>query len=442
MLQSITFQNFKSYRSATLKLAPLTMLIGANASGKSNAVEGLRLLSWIAQGNRLDTIRSTVHREDGLIRGRVEDLVYRGETEFGFRCHGAFDEATGSPMPWTDFDIRFRSTAEGEIRIVRERLTSDACEDPLYAAHGTDADDGTLTVHQETFTEGLATRSSSAIDRQAVFAQLESPARYPDPHGAIASVTTAVARRLRTSLGGVHIIDPVPSRMRGYVPTYEKRLEENAGNLSGVLYGLSEEPEVAAAILEIVRSLPEQDIKAIEFARTDRDEVMLRLTETFGGVNQTFDAPVLSDGTLRVLALAAALWSAPKGSLVVLEEVDNGIHPSRAADLLARIADVAETRSLHVLISSHNPALLDALPDSAIGDVIFCHREPESGASQLVRLADLPHYPELVAQGPIGALMTRGLIDRFVKHRPVGEDRVARAFEWLAALERDRGAAE
>ena len=46
-------ESFKSYRKATLKLAPLTVLIGANASGKSNAVEALRLLSWLAQGNKL-----------------------------------------------------------------------------------------------------------------------------------------------------------------------------------------------------------------------------------------------------------------------------------------------------------------------------------------------------------------------------------------------------
>lgn len=57
VLSSFTIKNFKSYREATLKLAPLTVLIGANASGKSNAIEALRLLSWIAEGKRLGAIR-------------------------------------------------------------------------------------------------------------------------------------------------------------------------------------------------------------------------------------------------------------------------------------------------------------------------------------------------------------------------------------------------
>ena len=49
MLDAITLENFKSYRKARLPLAPLTVLIGANASGKSNAIEGMRLLSWLVQ---------------------------------------------------------------------------------------------------------------------------------------------------------------------------------------------------------------------------------------------------------------------------------------------------------------------------------------------------------------------------------------------------------
>jgi hypothetical protein len=60
MIDQIKIQNFKSYQSATLKLAPLTMLIGANASGKSNAVEAIHFLSWLAAGRRLDDILQNV----------------------------------------------------------------------------------------------------------------------------------------------------------------------------------------------------------------------------------------------------------------------------------------------------------------------------------------------------------------------------------------------
>ena len=146
------------------------------------------------------------------------------------------------------------------------------------------------------------------------------------------------------------------------------------------------------------------------------------------------DASLLSDGTLRVLAIAAAMLSAPEGSLVVIEEIDNGVHPSRAHHLLQQIQDIASQRNLRVLLSTHNPAMLDALPDSAVPEVVFCYRHPEDGASRLVRLADVPDYPELIAQGSLGHLMTSGTLERFVKHHPTGEARKQRALDWLAKM--------
>ena len=86
MLSSFTIDNFKSYRNATLKLGPLTVLVGANASGKSNAVEALRLLSWLAQGNKLGSVRYAVQEGDQAIRGTVKDLGRRNRRVFSLSC--------------------------------------------------------------------------------------------------------------------------------------------------------------------------------------------------------------------------------------------------------------------------------------------------------------------------------------------------------------------
>ena len=71
--------------------------------------------------------------------------------------------------------------------------------------------------------------------------------------------------------------------------------------------------------------------------------------------------------------------------------------------------------------------LLDALPDDAVPDVVFCYRDPTDGSSRLIRLSDVPDYPELIAQGSVGHLMTRGIIERFVKDHPGPEQRKQRA---------------
>ena len=101
---------------------------------------------------------------------------------------------------------------------------------------------------------------------------------------------------------------------------------------------------------------------------------------------------------------------------------------------LQKISDIATERDLRVLISTHNPALLDALPDEAIPEVTFCYRSPQDGSSCLLRLQDMPDYPDLVAQGPVGALMTAGIIDRFAKNRRSEKERIDESLAWLEEI--------
>jgi recombinational DNA repair ATPase RecF len=95
ILTSFTLTNFKSYREARFPLGPLTLLIGANASGKSNAIEALKVLSWYAQGQKLSQIQYATH-QDGIRRGRVIDLCHSGKTSFSIGCH--FDNTVQSPV--------------------------------------------------------------------------------------------------------------------------------------------------------------------------------------------------------------------------------------------------------------------------------------------------------------------------------------------------------
>jgi hypothetical protein len=128
------------------------------------------------------------------------------------------------------------------------------------------------------------------------------------------------------------------------------------------------------------------------------------------------------------------MLSAPEGSLVVIEEIDNGVHPSRARHLLDSIRGVAERRKLRVLLSTHNPAMLDALPDASVPDVVFCYRDPGSGASKLIQMKSIPDVPELLVQGPLGHLMTSGALERFVKAHKGPDARKQRAKAWLESL--------
>lgn len=173
----------------------------------------------------------------------------------------------------------------------------------------------------------------------------------------------------------------------------------------------------------------------MDFYEDRRGRVALELVESFGGKQRNCPVELLSDGTLRVLAIVAALLTAEPYSTLVIEEVDNGVHPSRARHLLAQMRRIASERRLRLLLTTHNPALMDALPDESLGDVVFCYRDPEEGDSRLVRLSDLDDYPGLISQDRLGGLVTRGVLDRFVKSSVSREEKKQRALEWFERLE-------
>jgi predicted ATPase len=447
MLTAITLEDFKSYRSARLPLAALTVLIGANASGKSNAIEGMRLLSWLAQGQKLSAIQYAVQSGERVVRGTVEDLPFERGDAFGLG-------AQTDRAEWNRLTMRVQLRADG-LHIVAETLTHDGANVPLYTLDQPSGERGTdCGVAYNNFARGGRKPHVTCSDQQAIFTQLTSPATFEAAHKDARARIPPVVQALERWLSDMLFLDPVPARMREYAFPSDKKLQGDGRNLSAVLYNLwgadrdksieaereNEEPYKSQrqAILSFIQSLPEQDIARLSFLEEPRGGVMVQLTETFGGRSRDVDASLLSDGTLRVLSIAAAMLSAPEGSLVVIEEIDNGVHPSRARRLLENIRSIAEQRSLRVLLSTHNPAMLDALPDAALPDVLFCYRDPHDGSSRVARLQDVPDYPELIAQGSLGALVTTGALERFVKQSQT-LDRKARALAWLEAIRQEGG---
>lgn len=456
MLTSFSLKNFKSFKEdAVLPLASLTVLIGANAAGKSNALEGLRFLSWLAQGNKLSNIQHAVNQADKVVRGRVPDIFQKGTSKFALGCTmDNLPEANALNM-----ELELRSD---DLHIVSERMGSGSGV-PLYdmdqasKGHSTEA-----SVAYNNFSRGPNKPHIPVSDQMAVFAQLDSPASFHATHKKAQQAIPNACKLYQNLLSNVLFLDPVPAKMRDFSFLADKRLGGDGANLSSVLYRLwyrgmdkfsfelfgdlelNELEKVQATfarqeILSFIQSLPEQDIQGLSFLTGSRSDVMVQLVESFGGQQREYEAALLSDGTLRVLAIAAAMLSAPEGSLVVIEEIDNGVHPSRARHLLERIQTVAEQRKLRVLLSTHNPAMLDALPDKAVPDVVFCYRDPVEGDSRLVRLGSLPDAPELLLQDTLGHLMTTGALERFVKTHQGPEARKAKAQAWLATLQATEG---
>ena len=381
-LQSVTIRNFKSYKEATLPLGPLTLLIGANASGKSNAVEALRLLRWQYKYASSDFWQ----RDIDDIRGKKEKFFYD--------CS-------------QNIVISYNIGDKKNVFYIRKNKDAGCCKDDEIS---------TPTFMAEKITEALQKVITNPLyDKEKIY-------------------EAALELIKKENYFSIQFLDTIPARMRDYADRQNDALQADAANLSAVLYRMCQDTARKERLLSFVKSLPEQDIVDIRFVETPRDEVMVQLVENFGGKERTMDADSLSDGTLRVLALAAFLLTAPAGSLLVVEELDNGIHPSRARDLVAQTLDIARQRQVQILLTSHNPALLDALPYDALPDVVCCYRDRTEGDSRLVRLGDLPKYPALMAQGSLGDLVTRQVIDRYLHETRTAEEEKAAALSWLEEL--------
>lgn len=432
MLSSLIIENFKSYVKAVIPLASMTFLIGPNASGKSNALEVFRLLSWLAKGMRLDDIGRNIQNGDAHIRGRAADLFKDVTDVLTIGCH--LDD---SVLGWNELQIEIGMSDE-QLVLEGEAISSSSEALPLYHVEGLQSKHtDVLNVMYNNFKRGKNKPRIPCTNQQAIFYQLETPGRFLQKDTRAQKEIPAVTQRFREQLRNIFFLDPNPAAMRDYSFAGDNELREDGSNLSSVLAKLCKQEQMKQSLLDFIRSLPEQDITDISFISTERSDVMVRLHESFGNKEQKIDAPLLSDGTLRVLSVGAVLLSAPEKSLVVIEEVDNGIHPSRTDFLVKQIQNIVSRRGLRVLISSHNPALLDAVPDTALGDVLCCYRNPEDGSSRIVRLADMKRFPELVAQGSLGQLMTSNRLEKFLKDTTSEEKRKQAALSWLEQLSRE-----
>ena len=432
---SITIKNFKCYKEATLPLAPLTLLIGANASGKSNAIEAFRFLSWVAGGERLSTLKNRVNDSDKIIRGNVSDLPFRETEQF------VLSFSADSSNYESIFNIRFNEIYFGFEIIETEN------ENFIFTFDDV-ADDG-IYVSQESLSNNFAIDENKTIfsiknsDYSDVFnLSKELLSFFLKENGSPYKIEKIYndINFLKSLILNAYFFDFVPSQMR-YESLSEKDLRSNGQNLAGVLHYLCEKDRHASdnktKLLNLIKSLPEQNIIDIKFYVDHRERVEFALIENFGNTPKEFPMDLLSDGTLKVLAIATALLSVSTGSTLVIEEIDNSIHPSRAHDILSLMRQYAEERGLKLLLSTHNPALMDAIPDEALADVVFCYRDPRQGDSRLLRLGDLDDYVGLVVQGSLGDLVKRGIVERFVKHPKTKEEKKKQALDWLNQMQVD-----
>ncbi|MDD1607697.1 MAG: ATP-binding protein, partial [Methylococcaceae bacterium] len=164
-----------------------------------------------------------------------------------------------------------------------------------------------------------------------------------------------------------------------------------------------------------------------QFITTEANDVLLALKREDGAI---IDARLLSDGTLRALAILTALETIPEHSRMVIEELDNGVHPSRVKLLVDTIWECSHRRNLNVLVTTHNPATLNGLTPEQLDCVVVCHYDPIEKADKLPALPDIPYSDVLLQKGSLGDLVTRNVLESYLMPNFEAEQQ-RKAQEWL-----------
>ncbi|MCL6598065.1 MAG: AAA family ATPase [Alicyclobacillus macrosporangiidus] len=431
MIRSLHFRNFKSFCDARMKLEPLTIVIGSNASGKSNALDGLRILAESSTGMDLGVVLDGYRgKESSGIRGGSKSCPRFGSDTFTLGA--TVDSGEEGKRLYYEVSVKVGDRISVQAESLHE-ITQTRRGNPrsrmLYQTVSDNESPGDITVAYDNRKNGPNPRFQ-CLKFQSVLSQVAI--RLPKRTAAETWIHE-MADQVMAQLQSVLFLDPIPQEMRDYVPQTSVELSPSAGNLSAVLAKLmQEDPAHKGRVVNFLRQLPDQEICDVDVVRTSLGDVMLQVQERAGPHTFWVDARGLSDGTLRSLAIVTALLSEKPGSLVVIEEVDNGLHPSRARSILSLLSELCRERDIHLLVTTHNPALLNAVTGEEAVGVLVCYRDRTKGDSRFVPLVDLDAYLRIAAHERIGDAMESGEIARAVRGEdfPVNPE----AVEWLKSL--------
>ena len=428
--------DFKNFAEAELDLfKPLTVLLGRNGSGKTNLIEGIEFLATLARGTPFNEITDVDRGGTFEVRGGLRSCIRFGSKMLGMRFYRASIPFDGRNRP-LDYFITISARGRNDVQLSAEKLRIG--NRLLFDAKISGGD--LMEVRYDNFSPGRNPSCQISASR-TVLSRYEEVLRNSQANSPKLRAATRAVQGLRGYLHSAHIFDPQPKAMREYARAEASpQLLRGGANLSAVLFALSDGGEEQQATLqritEIVRQIPEEPFIRIGFAETPLGDVMAGFvpdedTKTNGG--KLIDARLLSDGTLRMLAIVTALETVPEFSRIVIEEFDNGLHPSRAGLLVRTLAEAAARRELNVLVTTHNPAFMDALDESHMDSVLVCHSDESKGGSMVTRLGDMDISDTLALRGGLGDFVTRGALEKHLAP-DFAENRSREVREWLESL--------
>lgn len=330
MLSWISIVGYRSVLSAELQLAPVTVILGGNGTGKSNLYRSLLILGAAASGR----LAAEFAQEGGFHSALWAGPRQRGGVRMRFTAEWddlKYQLELGVPTPPTPFPLDPQVKSE-EISVP---------SGPTLAQRGSGSafvrdEDGNKQVYPFTL-----------WGSESMLSQIVDPRRLPilsDIRERILGWRTY--HHFRTDSDA-----PVRRPRTGF---YTPVLCPSGDDLAAALHTVNEigrGGELAAAI--------DSAFPGCRLAVEIDERGQFVLTMTRRGLQRPLTAAELSDGTLRYLALAVALFSPRPPELMAINEPETSLHP----DLLAPLAELmlSASRTCQLWVTTHSETLAQAL---------------------------------------------------------------------------------
>ena len=354
MIRTVAVQGYRSLRELVLPLGQLSVITGANGSGKSSVYRSLRLLADVAQnavvaslareGGLPSTfwagpetiarsVRQGTHAVEGLAKRKTASLKlgFGGDT-YGYSIDLGYPPP---PPPATMFEL--------DPRVKRECLW----HGPVYRKASA------LVDRRNNFVWLSTTRDEEPVmltqhlsDTDSMLASVADPQRAPE--------MLAVREAVRGWRFYDHFRTDSDSPARiAQIGTFTPVLHHDGSNLAAALQTITEIRSDDALATTLEDAFPKSRLYVED--RNGRFELQLQQH----GLLRPLSAAELSDGTLRYLLWTAALLTPRPPELMVLNEPETSLHP----DLLPALARLILAAALQtqIVVVSHAQALIEAL---------------------------------------------------------------------------------
>lgn len=394
MITEIEIEGFKSLEKVHLKLGKFNLFVGANASGKSNFFDALRVLQGIGNGFSIEEI----------FQGRPKSAT--SEVWEGIR--GGVAKAK--------FMRQANPNQDDSPIIFRVRLKTPQSADTLSYSISISPDRG--SIESEILAVGSrtvfnVTTEIGGYSDSWMLRELNKKGRPALPSSDAMEFLKLLGKAEEGRAGvkllsNMQRLSPVPSVLREYGQLFlANRIGESGENFASLVKSILGSKENGAAYVSWLRELLSSEAEDIEIMSGAVGEPLFALKRG----SLVFPAHILSDGTLRFAALVAAFFQPDMPDVITIEEIDNGIHPARLRLLVELLKSQSSENGPQVFATTHSPAVLAWLDESDYETTFFCKRDDETGASIITPLSEIPHLVDLVKKRSIGELFMQGWME-------------------------------